>query len=45
MFDKDAVKEVLSKTTNLKDYVLHKMSQLPDSDNDVFIIKLRFCKI
>lgn len=43
--DKDAVKEVLSKTTNLKDYILHKMSQLPDSDNDVFIIKLRFCKI
>ncbi len=43
--DKDAVKEVLSKTTNLKDYILHKMSQLPDSDNDVFIIKMKFGNI
>ena len=43
--DKDAVKEVLSKTTNLKDYILHKMSQLPDSDIDIFIIKLKFCNI
>jgi hypothetical protein len=41
--DREDLKVKLSKNANLRDFIMYKLSQLPNSNHDAFIVKIKFC--
>ena len=41
--DREDLKVGSSKNANLRDFIMYKLSQMPNSNHDAFIVKMKFC--
>ena len=41
-YDRNDIKDITSKNTTLREFILNKLAQMQDSTNGAFIVKLRF---